>query len=84
MGNTVRTSRDLRPNLFCDLGKAESVRDWPEPTNVTEVKSFLGLASYYRKFINGFCPRKLALSLNPQRRDSLLHGTQSVKKPSIS
>ena len=43
-----------------DPGKVESVRGWPEPTNVTEVRSFLGLGSYYRKFLEGFsenaCP----------------------------
>ena len=37
--------------IGCDQ---ESVRDWQEPSNVTEVRSFLGLASYYRKFIKNF------------------------------
>ena len=34
--------------------KVEKVRDWPTPTTPTEVKSFLGLASYYRKFVKNF------------------------------
>jgi len=34
--------------------KVESVRCWPIPKNLTEVRSFLGLASYYRRFISGF------------------------------
>ncbi|KRX27221.1 Retrovirus-related Pol polyprotein from transposon [Trichinella nelsoni] len=37
-----------------DLSKASSVREWPTPTCVTELRQFLGLASYYRKFVNGF------------------------------
>ena len=35
-----------------DPKKIEAVRDWPEPCNVTEMRSFLGLSSYYRIFID--------------------------------
>ena len=34
--------------------KVQKVKDWPVPTNVKEVHSFLGLASYYRQFIPQF------------------------------
>ena len=37
-----------------DLGKVAAVQDWKIPTNVGEVRSFLGLASYYRKYVKGF------------------------------
>ncbi|GBG75094.1 hypothetical protein CBR_g19607 [Chara braunii] len=34
--------------------KIEVIRDWPQPTNIRELRSFLGLASYYRKFVPRF------------------------------
>ncbi|VDH95429.1 Hypothetical predicted protein [Mytilus galloprovincialis] len=40
--------------IKCDPTKIESVKDWPSPTNVSEIKSFLGFAGYYRKFISEF------------------------------
>ena len=37
-----------------DPKKIEAVRDWVRPTSFTEIRSFLGLASYYRWFVEGF------------------------------
>ena len=37
-----------------DPEKIEAVKFWPVPGNQTGVRSFLGLASYYRRFIEGF------------------------------
>jgi len=34
--------------------KVDAVRDWPTPCNLTELRSFLGLCSYYRRFIERF------------------------------
>jgi hypothetical protein len=37
-----------------DPKKIQSVMDWEAPTTQTKVRSFLGLAGYYRKFVEGF------------------------------
>ena len=40
--------------VLVDPKKVEAIVDWPQPTNVIEVKSFLGLAGYYKKFVERF------------------------------
>lgn len=37
-----------------DPEKIRAVREWPTPTNITELRGFLGLAGYYRRFIQNF------------------------------
>ena len=37
-----------------DLTKLKGISDWPEPTTVKQVRSFLGFGNYYRWFIHGY------------------------------
>ncbi|GJX57007.1 putative reverse transcriptase domain-containing protein, partial [Tanacetum coccineum] len=40
--------------IHVDPAKIESIKDWASPKTLTEIRQFLGLAGYYRRFIKGF------------------------------
>nr|GFB84721.1 putative reverse transcriptase domain-containing protein [Tanacetum cinerariifolium] len=56
LGHIVSTE-----GITMDPAKVEAITKWPRPTSVTEIRSFLGLAGYYRRFVEGFS--RLALPL---------------------
>ena len=43
-----------KDGISVDSSKIDAVLNWNRPTNATEVRSFLGLAGYYRRFVEGF------------------------------
>nr|GEU93738.1 reverse transcriptase domain-containing protein [Tanacetum cinerariifolium] len=40
--------------IHVDPEKIESIKDWASPKSLTEIRQFLGLTGYYRRFIEGF------------------------------
>ena len=36
------------------MEKIQAILDWIRPNNITELRVFLGICSYYRKFVKGF------------------------------
>jgi len=49
LGNVVSNE-----GVSVDSQKIETVSNWPRPKNPTEVKTFLGLAGYYHRFVQNF------------------------------
>ncbi|XP_075486328.1 uncharacterized protein LOC142525931 [Primulina tabacum] len=43
-----------KSGVSVDPKKVEAITEWPKPKNATDIRSFLGLAGYYRKFVEGF------------------------------
>jgi len=44
----------MKDTIKMDPIKLAGIRDWPTPTTVKQVRSFLGFGNYYRRFISGF------------------------------
>ena len=58
-----------KAGIGMDPAKISSILDWPIPTSVKEVQSFLGFANFYRKFIDGYS--RLAAPLTTLTRKSV-------------
>ena len=51
-----------KDGISTDPEKVKLIKEWPTPTNLKQLRGFLGLAGYYRKFVEGYA--KMASPLN--------------------
>ena len=58
-----------KDGISVDLRKVDVVSNWRRPNTVIEIRSFLGLAGYYRQFIERFS--KITLPLTRLTRNGL-------------
>ena len=62
-----------------DPSKVDSIHEWLPPPNVTALKQFLGLASYYHRYIKGSVDIAAALQ-NLTKKSTSFHGLRTVIK----
>jgi len=60
--------------ILVDPAKVEAVKKWEAPKTPTEVRSFLGLAGYYRRFIENFSKIALPLTQLTQKNKEFIWG----------
>nr|GFB73281.1 RNA-directed DNA polymerase [Tanacetum cinerariifolium] len=65
--------------ITMDPVKVEAITKWPRPTPVTEVCSFLGLAGYYRRFVEGFSRLALPLTKLMRKGDKFVWNEEREK-----
>ena len=66
--------------LKMDPEKVDVIRKWPSPRNVFEVRSFHGLAIFYRKFIRNFSGISAAMMDTVRKRHKVFQWTAEVEK----
>ena len=54
-----------------DPEKVRLVLQWPVPSNLNELRSFLGLIGYYRRYVEGYS--KIASPLTSHEKGSTIH-----------
>ena len=56
-----------KEGVSVDPKKIKAIVEWSRPTNVMEIKSFLGLAGYYQWFMEGFSCKAIPLTQLKQK-----------------
>ncbi|GAU41290.1 hypothetical protein TSUD_374150 [Trifolium subterraneum] len=59
----LQVLKEKNGGIAVDPAKVDAVMKWGTPESVSEIRSFLGLAGYYRRFIEGFSKMALPLTL---------------------
>ena len=75
LGHYIKDSK-----LMMDGSKVKAIQEWDPPTKVPQLRSFLGLVNYYRRFIKGYL-EGLLHSLIFLRRIRHGNGMKGANKP---
>ena len=78
LGHVISTQ-----GIAVDPEKVEAVVKWESPKSITKIKSFVGVAGYYRRFIEGFS-KIVALLTQLTRKDQPFAWRINVRKVSKS
>ena len=65
-------------SVSIDVEKVEAVTSWERPKSIFEIRSFLGLVGYYRRFIEDFS--WLATPMTRLTRKASLNGMTCVRR----
>nr|GFD02624.1 putative reverse transcriptase domain-containing protein [Tanacetum cinerariifolium] len=68
-----------RDSIHVDPSKVESVKNWKTLESSTEIRLFLGLAGYYRRFIKNFSKIAKPLTLLTQKNKTYVWGDKKDK-----
>ncbi|XP_010412662.1 PREDICTED: uncharacterized protein LOC104698997 [Camelina sativa] len=66
-----------------DPEKIRSIKDWPRPKNANEIRTFLGLAGYYQRFVKGFASMSQPMT-RLTGKDTKSNGRKNARKVSRS
>jgi hypothetical protein len=69
--------------VHVDPTKIQFIWDWPAPTTLTELRSFLGLANFYRRFVLGFSHITWPLSQVTKGGDKEKHFGLNINKACV-
>ena len=68
-----------KDGISVDPAKVEAIVEWPRPKTIQEIRSFLGLAGYYRRFVGGFSRIAVPLTTLTRKGEEFIWTTECEK-----